>query len=416
MDHLSKPILIFCSALAIHFQACKNPQPEVTKESGNPQELYQYAESEPRWSSFENLNGTKGQGGKENMGAKGHAYHNVIKPGDTLTLLDVHTSGVIHRMWFTLQNRSPNALRGLLLNMYWDNDTTPAVSVPFGDFFGVGLGKTQSFENSLFSNPEGRSFNSYIKMPFKTAAKIQLINPLDYPIYMLFFDIDFEQKAWNDNNLYFHAYWHRDTTTTLGADFELLPKVKGKGRFLGTNVSIMSNRNYEKAWWGEGEVKMYLDGDTEWPTLVGTGTEDYIGTAWGQGAYIGQFQGCTVADTINEQWSFYRYHIPDPIFFKEEIKVTWQQMGGHPVENIRKLQNENVNLIPIAIIGAESKQTNLFESGKVVDLDDSSLPREGWCNFYRSDDVAAVSYFYLETPSNGLKKIQDVQIRTHNLN
>lgn len=392
--------------------SCRKKENAVPSNS----EIYHFEESLPRWSSFENINGEKGQGGKENQGGKGHAYHNMINPHDTLTLLNIENEGVINRMWFTFRNRSKSTFRGLILNIYWDQSTKPAVSVPFGDFFAMTNGPRKSFENALFTNPEGRSFNSYIKMPFKKGARFELVNSLEFPIMMLFYDIDFELKKWHPNNLYFHAFWQRDTSTTLTEDFEILPKLKGKGRFLGSHVQVKAHKRYENTWWGEGELKIYLNNDDKWPTLVGTGTEDYIGTAWGQGEFIGRYQGCTVADTVLNLWSFYRYHIPDPIFFNHDIRVTLQQLGGAPVEKIREFQQQSIPLVPVAIIGGQAKQQNIYTPGKITDLNDPNVPQEGWCNFFRSDDVSAIAYFYLDRPTHELEPVQKTELRTHSLN
>ena len=237
---------------------------------------------------------------------------------------------MINRMWFTISDRSPQMLRSLIINIYWDNEDKPAVSVPFGDFFGIGLGKTAVFENALFANPEGRSFNSFVQMPFKEAARIELVNESETDLPMVFYDVNLQLlKEWNNNYLYFHSYWHRDTLTALANDFEIMPAVSGKGRFLGSNISVHANPAYKDCWWGEGEVKIWLDGDSDFPTLVGSGTEDYIGTAWGQGQYINRYTGCPIADDKNRQWTFYRYHIPDPVYFKSGCRVTIQQIGGN---------------------------------------------------------------------------------------
>jgi hypothetical protein len=186
-----------------------------------------------RWASPENANAGKGAAGLENNGAKGHAF-DAINAGDTKLLLNVKGAGIVHRIWFTIDDRTPEMLRSLTLQMFWDGETKPAVSVPFGDFFGVGLGRTATFENALFASPEGRSFECFIPMPFKTGAKIAVVNESGKRLTHIFYDVDFEYvKAWQPAYMYFHAYWHRDTATTLGKDFELLPKVEGKGRYLG---------------------------------------------------------------------------------------------------------------------------------------------------------------------------------------
>lgn len=260
--------------------------------------LFRYQQMGPRWNSFENPTTEKGTGGKENQGAKGHPYDKLLA-GESKILMDVEGPGIITRMWFTIQDRSPEMLRSIKIEMFWDGSEKPAVSAPFGDFFGNGLGRMVSHENELFANPEGRSFNCFIPMPFKTGAKVVVSNEGETNLNMLFYDIDLvKTKSWNPDNPYFHCFWNRDTATTPGVDYEILPKISGKGRFLGVNFGVIANPLYQKSWWGEGEVKMYLDGDGDLATLVGTGTEDYIGTAWGQGKFINRYTGCLVADCL----------------------------------------------------------------------------------------------------------------------
>ncbi|MDA0196329.1 MAG: DUF2961 domain-containing protein [Bacteroidetes bacterium] len=397
------PLLLF---------GCDQTVTVVTK-SDLPGNLFEYSDSEPRWVSFENATGAKGAGGKENFGAKGHPY-NSVPAGETIQLLDINGPGIINRMWITINDRSREMLRGLVINMYWDGETKPAVSVPFGDFFGIGLGRTEKFQTALFSNPEGRSFNTNLQMPFKQSAKIEVVNETGKELDMIFYDVDLQLiDDWNNNYLYFHSYWHRDTASTPGVDFEILPKVNGKGRFLGTNFSVNANPIYGTNWWGEGEAKIYLNGDDELPTMVGTGTEDYIGTGWGQGQYFHNFQGCSVADTENKQWSFYRYHIPDPIFFKTDIKVVIQQMGGSQLEEVTEMQKEGIPMLPVTINGSP-KPLHIYNPEAPIDLATAELPA-GWTNYYRSDDVAAVAYFYLDKPISDLPEIQPLAIRQWHL-
>lgn len=411
-----KQVLLFlASVLLLTSYSCNTNEP--TQRNPHSGSLFEYTDNlETRWSSFENLNGEKGRGGQENNGGKGHPYDKIEAGGRTV-LLDTKGPGIINRMWFTIQNRSPEALRGLVLNMYWDNAEKPAVSVPFGDFFGIGLGKTAVYENALFANPEGRSFNSFVQMPFKEAARIELVNELDYDMYLLFFDVNYQlMKRWDDDFLYFHAYWHRDTATTVGDDFHILPKVEGKGRFLGTNVGVVANPKYGDSWWGEGEVKIYLNGDKDYATLVGTGTEDYIGTGWGQGVYAHQYTGCPIADDKNKQWAFYRYHIPDPVFFATDCNVRLQQMGGTIKKDVIELQKKGIDLAPVTINGDSGTWVHLYNKDSLVNLESPDLPGDDyWTNFFRSDDVSAVAYFYLHTPTSNLPPIQNLAIRTWNL-
>ena len=394
---------------------CNSKKPSCAN-SGNllPSNMFEYSENiEPRWVSFENITGEKGRGGMDNNGAKGHACDS-ITAGSTKVLLNMNGPGIINRMWVTISDRSPAMLRSLVLNIYWDNEEKPAVSVPFGDFFGIGLGKTAVYENALFANPEGRSFNSFIQMPFKTAARVELVNESGTDLPMVFYDIDLQLLMhWDEDFLYFHSYWHRDTATVLTQDFEILPPVTGKGRFLGSNISINANPDYKDCWWGEGEVKVYLDGDKEYPTLVGSGTEDYIGTAWGQGQFFNKTTGCLIADSKNLQWAFYRYHISDPVYFKSDCKVTIQQIGGNTKDIVIGLQKNNVDLIPVTVHQAP-RMIQIYKKDSVVNLEDPSLPN-GWTNFYRSDDLAATSYFYLDSPKSDLPDLQTLKIRTFNL-
>ncbi|MEO8111454.1 MAG: glycoside hydrolase family 172 protein [Ginsengibacter sp.] len=378
--------------------------------------LFQFdSTSVPRWATFENPTAAKGKAAMENNGAKGHPSDE-IKAGETKVLMHAKGSGIINRMWITIDDRSPEMLRSLKLEMFWDDDAKPAVSVPFGDFFGIGLGKTATFHNALFASPEGRSFICYIPMPFKKAARIQITNESNKRLTHIFYDIDFQETStWNTDNLYFHAYWHRDTATQLEKDFELLPKVKGKGRFLGVNVGVIANSIYENHWWGEGEVKMYLDGDKNFPTLAGTGTEDYIGTGWGQGEFFNDYAGSLYANKNDDNgWCFYRYHIPDPVFFKTDCKVALPEMGSNKKELVAALQAKNIPLVPATIDDQQGYPKPLYTPGKTTNLKDTTLP-EGYVMFYRSDDVSATAYFYLDKAGDELPALQPLQIRTYKL-
>ena len=377
------------------------------------QEWYKIPEgTETRWTSFENPSASKGKGGAENKRAKGHPSE-MFAPGETKTLLNATGAGVIQRMWMTISDRSPKVLRSIKIEMFWDGASNPAVSVPLGDFFGLALGRKVAFQNALFSDPEGRSFTSYIPMPYRKGARIVLVNESDVTVN-LFYDVNYQQvKSHSSDVLYFHAYWNRVEKTKLAEDFVILPMVKGKGRYLGTNMGIITDPLYEKSWWGEGEVKIYVDGDNDLPTLNGTGTEDYIGTGWGQGMFVHQYQGCLVADEPNRQWAFYRYHIPDPVYFNNNFKATIQIMGGEMTDKVRAYEKNGAALIPVTVAG-EKEFVKLFERNPVPKLSDESFP-QGWTNFYRSDDVSSTAYFYLDSPINGLPAIQSATIRAKGL-
>jgi len=377
------------------------------------QELYKLPKNTTTgWSSFENPKAEKGAGAKENQGAKGHPF-NKIEAGKSITLLDVEGMGVVNRIWMTFSDRSAEMLRSLVIEMYWDHSEKPAVSVPIGDFFGIGLGKKIAFESVFFSDPEGRSFNCFIPMPFKTSAKIIVRNESEKDLKALFYDVNFLRKELKEEIPYFHAYWNRERKTVLQQDFEILPKIEGKGRFLGTNIGVITAKEYEDTWWGEGEVKMYIDGDSNFPSLVGSGTEDYIGTAYGQGAFSHDYQGSPVADTEEGKYAFYRYHVPDPVYFYDDIRVSIQQMGGGGQIKVKELIANGADLIPVTI-DPHGDLVKLLEKENYKSLDDPDLPK-GWTNFYRSDDVSATAYFYLDKPASNLPTLPSVEKRIEGL-
>jgi len=370
-------------------------------------------DADTRWASFENPAAAKGQGAKENRGAKGHAFDSVRR-GETKTLLDVSGAGEIRRIWLTIRERDPEMLRALKLDMYWDGAKSPAVSVPLGDFMGAMLGRPVAFENELFANPEGRSFNCYIPMPFRRGARVTITNESSRDLPYLFYDIDFLRTAKPDPDaLYFHAAFRRERSTALGRDFEILPRIQGEGRFLGAHFGVIVHPE-NTGWWGEGEVKMYIDGDAKYPTIAGTGTEDYIGTGWGQGVYHNRFQGALVGDKAAGQYTFYRYHIPDPVYFHRDIRVTIQTMGGDSKDKITEVMKKGVPVQPVTI-DDNGKFVKLLEGSAPPALETHPAPASSWVNVYRRDDWSVVAFFYLDSPENGLPALPAVAERTAGL-
>jgi hypothetical protein len=342
-----------------------------------------------RWASAENWRGGKGAGGMENSGRKGSPKF-PLKAGESKTLAETfQTSGVIRRIWITVLDRSPEMIQGLKIRMYWDGSATPAVSAPLSDFFNQGLGRMVTFENECFSSPEGRSFNCFIPMPFKKSMKIELTNESKTDLRMVYYDVDYTiGDTFDDNTLFFHAFFNKQNPTELQKDYEILPKLKGKGRFLGVNISVIANQaEYSRTWWGEGEVKMYIDGDDKYPTLCGTGTEDYIGSAWNLGEFKNRYQGCTIADEKKFEFAFYRFHIPDPVYFYDDIRVTIQQIGF--------AMNDDFKLL------GHLKTPVYFATEKMEQIDFS---KETKAIFERTDDVSSCAYFYLDSPISPYNK------------
>lgn len=353
---------------------------------------------ETRWASPENPAAAKGAAAQANAGRKGRS--NVpIKAGEAVTLAEARgASGTVRRIWATINDRSPQMLRGLKIEMFWDGAARPAVSAPFGDFFGTGLGQMTAFESVFFANPEGRSFLCFIPMPFRTGVKIVVTNESGKDLRSIYYDVDYTLGDKHPAGaLYFHAHWRRENPTGYQKDFELLPRVEGKGRFLGVNVGVIANQKlYGKSWWGEGEVKVYLDGDKEFPTLSGTGTEDYIGTGWGQGRYANLYQGSHVADNAAMKYCFYRYHVPDPVYFRKEARVTIQQMGYLGANDMGIVYNsgEKVYTAGPGLVERKVLSGGLFE---------------------RRDDWSACAYFYLDRAESNLPPLAAAEERMKGL-
>jgi hypothetical protein len=363
-----------------------------------------------RWASFENIDAIKGEGGKVGKGAKGYPYH-VIQPGESVTLLDVKGTGVINRIWMTFDDlyHLESERRSMKIEMFWDGSDKPAVSAPVEDFFNVVFGRMVAFENELFSSPEGRSFMSYVQMPYRKSARIVVTNESKEKSHRIFYDVNFTKvKKLDKDAMYFHAYWRRDKATKLGEDFMIAPKVESAGRFLGCNIGIINFHKYT-GWWGEGEVKVYMDGDDKNPTLIGSGTEDYIGSGWEQGVFHTKYMGSSVVDNKNGEYAFYRFHIIDPIYFYKDIKVTIQQMGGTQKGNIKKFIKEGKPALPVCYIDGDKVQLNFFDGD--ASFDDENYKDGTWTNYYRQDDVCATSYFYLTTPNGVLDKVVDFEKR-----
>jgi hypothetical protein len=225
-------------------------------------------------------------------------------------------------------------------------------------------------------------------MPFRRGARIVVRNETDATLGSLYYDVD---CTLGDEHppaaAYLHAHWRRENPTTLLRDYEILPLVRGRGRFLGCNLGVLANQGaYFKSWWGEGEFKVYLDGDTANPTLCGTGTEDYIGTGWGQGQFAGLYQGCPVADHEKYQYSFYRLHVPDPIWFGQDIRVTIQQLGCWDPNTLPQMAGSGLSLV---------------HGATAVDLP-ARLKEKSYGLFERRDDWSSCAWFYLDQPANDL--------------
>lgn len=287
--------------------------------------------------SWENRDGNVGKGGmaagKLGVGRKGSPCTGQVKNGQQLTLMDVAGCGVVRHIWITLPDRDPIAYRNIILRMYWDNSDVPSVEAPVGDFFGMVHGVAVDINSAMISAVKGKGLNCWFAMPFHTHAKITVENDMpggrDLPL--VFFQIDYElHDSLPANTGLFHAQFRRENPTVQKQDFVILDGVEGPGYFAGCVIGV---RTLSGHWWGEGEMKFYIDGDKEFPTICGTGAEDYFGNAWGMDLFQTPYLGCPLLTRLPEGAEgleligMYRFHVLDPVYFKKEVKATMQQIG-----------------------------------------------------------------------------------------
>jgi hypothetical protein len=275
--------------------------------------------------SFENPSGAPGEGGKAasplGVGRKGLPCKEV-KPGQTVQLCDVAGPGTIRHIWLTT-NHHPAALRGLVLRAWWEGQEHPSIECPVGDFFGMAHGKVVAYCSAVHSVGADAGMNLWLPMPFSKRVKFAFSNETDKPV-PLFYQITYtlgDKHAEDVGRL--HVAFRRENPTTLKKDFELLPLRKQKGRYVGAVIGV---RNlHPDQWWGEGEIKVYMDGDRDFPTICGTGSEDYVGLSWGVRPTPFLYNGCSLAQ--NNFVSMYRWHLADPIAWQRQCRITIQQIA-----------------------------------------------------------------------------------------
>ncbi len=292
----------------------------------------------PRAITFENPTGAPAAGGAAAHGRKG-APSRTIGAGERVTLADIEGPGTIRHLWCTFPPARPERMRALVLEVFYDDAPDPSISVPLLDFFAITCGRPRPFTSALASAQEGRGFNAYYPMPFDRRVRVELVNGSPKPA-IFYFQIDYTLGAVDPIAGRLHVTFRRENPTTLGQDFTISDDVRGPGRFLGCAVGI---RTIDPArWYGEGEVKIYLDDDlassaSGRPTICGTGLEDYVGSAWGMGPHHALYGGAPLdvrapgstagMSGLPDFVGFYRWHVPDPIVFADRLRVTIQQIG-----------------------------------------------------------------------------------------
>lgn len=309
--------------------------------------------------SPENFSGAKGQGGMAADGTGALAARDLglgwkispsiqIAPGETRDLAAIDGSGALQHIWMTPTGN----WRYSILRIYWDGAATPAVECPLGDFFACGWGKYAQVSSLAVCVNPGSAFNCYWEMPFRQGARVTLTNIADEPM-TLYYQITYAETSVPADAAYFHAQFRRVNPLPYKGVYTILDGVRGRGHYVGTAMAWGVNNT---GWWGEGEIKFFLDGDGEFPTICGTGTEDYFCGAYNfdtsehhnehyhafTSPYAGLPQIIRPDGNYQSQTRFgmYRWHIMDPIRFEQDLRVTIQALGWRSGRRYLPLQDD----------------------------------------------------------------------------
>jgi len=309
--------------------------------------LSRLSKAQTRSISPENFTGEKGKAAMSTDGpAKGAARdlgqgwkvspYVTLKPKETFVMADVKGEGAIQQIWCTPAGN----WRFAILRFYWDGETEPSVECPLGDFFASGWGQYAQISSLPVCVNPGSAFNCYWEMPFRKSFKITLENLAD-DNFTIYYQINYALTEVPDDAAYFHAQFRRVNPLPFKSVYTIVDGIKGWGHYVGTYLAWGVNNN---GWWGEGEIKFYMDGDTQFPTIAGTGTEDYFCGSYDFDAKAPdgsiQYHEFTTPYTglpqvirgdghyqVQQRFGLYRWHIMDPIRFEKDLKVTIQALG-----------------------------------------------------------------------------------------
>jgi hypothetical protein len=319
--------------------------------------LARLSNAKTRSISPENFTGEKGHGGMATDGTGAGPARDlgqgwkvspsvVVEAGETFTLADINGPGAIQQIWMT----PTGTWRHSILRIYWDDQTIPSVECPVGDFFAMGWGEYAQLSSLAICVNPGSAFNCYWEMPFRKRCRITLTNIADRDM-VLYYQINYTLTDVSEDKGYFHAQFRRVNSLPYKDVYTIVEGVKGQGQYVGTYIAWGVNNN---GWWGEGEIKFYMDGDEEFPTICGTGTEDYFCGSYNfehqrtheyqafTTPYAGLHQIIRPDGLYRSQQRFglYRWHILDPIRFERDLRVTIQALGWRADRRYLPLQDD----------------------------------------------------------------------------
>jgi hypothetical protein len=273
-----------------------------------------------------------------------------VEPGKTHVLLDAKGPGVITHIWLTFLGPEPQGWapdgaanhQEMLLRIYYDGNSRPAVEAPVGDFFAACFGKRAAINSLPIANDDGDTYNCFWKMPFRKSVRIEIVNESAKQVRLLYYNVDWIKKeTMSEDTPYFYAQYRQEYPAESGKDYVIL-QTKGKGHYVGTVLAV---RSRSPEWFGEGDERIYIDGEQK-PSIQGTGTEDYFLSAWGLKTCSGLYSGVPYFDQwgiVGGHTSAYRWHINDPIVFNKGIEVTIEHYGWMSEDENPKGQKNSWN-------------------------------------------------------------------------
>jgi hypothetical protein len=319
--------------------------------------LSRLSAAQTRSISAENYTGAKGAAGMATEGTGANCARDLgrgwkvspsvrIKVGETFTVADITGSGAIQQIWMT----PTGPWRYSILRIYWDGQEQPSVECPVGDFFGLPWGRYSPLVSLPVCVNPGSAFNCYWEMPFRKSCRITLSN-IGHEDMTLYYQVNYTLTDVPADCAYFHAQFRRTNPLPFKQDYTILEGVRGRGHYVGTAMGWGVNNN---GWWGEGEIKFFLDGDKEWPTICGTGTEDYFCGSYNfENKETKQYQEfCTPYAGLHQvlrpdglyrsqqRFALYRWHIMDPVRFTSDLRVTIQALGWRSDGRYLPLQDD----------------------------------------------------------------------------
>jgi hypothetical protein len=362
---MMKRFLILLALISL-FVMVANAQPEFNGLHMNMGNLFMLSDAKTRSISPENFTGEKGKGGMAALeeGSAAEAARDLgqgwkvnpyvyIEGNSTFVMAEIEGPGAIQHIWMTAKGNR----RFSIIRIYWDDEPSPSVECPIGDFFANGWGDYAHVNSQAVCVNPGSAYNCYWVMPFRKKCRITMTNIDNKPV-KLFYQIDYTLTDIPDDAAYFHAQFRRVNPLPYKDVYTIVDGIRGKGQYVGTYMAWGVNNN---GWWGEGEIKFYIDGDKEFPTICGTGTEDYFcgsynfhvrdpennqGDEYGYREFTTAYSGLPQVIRPDGQYrsqmrfGLYRWHIPDPVRFEKDLRITIQALGWRSDHRYLPLQDD----------------------------------------------------------------------------